>query len=119
MTTRIVHNLETGVMEEIEVDNAWILANRPNNVLISIPQSNYLLGQSAVVTVQLVTPHLVDGTQTNLTNNLAISMQFGDSIQTINLVNGAFSDTLQFVTVGNYVLKCLDLPSNELIIGVS
>lgn len=119
MATRIVHNIATGEITEIIVDNAWILANRPNNILISIPQASYLVGQSAVVTLQLVTPLLVDNTQSNLTNNLAISMQFGDIIQTVNLVNGAFSDTVIFSLPGFYTFKCLDLPSNELIIGVS
>lgn len=119
MATRILHNIATGEITEIEVDNAYILANRPNNVLISIPQNSYLVGQNAIITLQLVTPVLTNASQTNLTDNLAISMQFGDIVQTVNLVNGTFSDTINFVYAGTYIYKCLDLPSNELIIGVS
>jgi hypothetical protein len=118
MRTRIVHNLETGQVEEIEVDNVWILANRPPNIALSIPQNSYGVGQSAQLSAQLTTPELTDFTTQNISENRTVRLQIGDITQTVNLINGVWSDTLNFTLAGTYQIICLDLPSNELIIQV-
>lgn len=112
MRTRIVVNAVTGETETIPIDNAWVLANRPSVLELSITQSVLLLGQSATLTAQLKTPELADFSQNNLSENREISLQIGDVITSVNLVNGAWSDTLIFAYAGAYRIECLSLSSN-------
>lgn len=100
------------------VDNAWILARQSKQIVLSIPQLQYTVGQSASLTAQLTTPELVDYSVQNLAENLSIQLQIGDVIQTVNLVNGQWSDTVNFSYAGVYLVKCLSLPSNEITITV-
>lgn len=116
---RTVVNCTTGEKTEIPVDDAWILANRPSQVIVSLPQANYALSDTPMLSVQLKTPPLTNGQQNNLSENIAISLQIGDVVVSVNLVNGAWSDSLQFVLAGNYLIKCLSHVGNELVIGVS
>ena len=117
--TRIEHNLATGQVATVEVDNAWILANRPSTVHLSASALSVAVNGTITLSAQLKTPELADFSQQNLTDNRPIQLRLGDTIQSINLVNGFFSDSLPFILAGTYRLECLDLPSNVLVIEVS
>lgn len=119
MRTRLVVNAETGETETIEVDNAWILANRPPVIALSIPQLAYSVGQSATLTAQLKTPELADFSQENLSENRTIQLHVGDASISANLVNGVWQDTLNFAYAGVYRIECLDMASNVLEVVVT
>lgn len=130
MRTRIVERFEeqlnengepimVRVREVIEVDNAWILANRPPVIALSIPQLSYSVGQSATLTAQLKTPELADFSQENLSENRTVQLHVGDASISANLVNGVWQDTLNFAYAGTYRIECLDMPSNILEVVVT
>ena len=122
MKTRI----ETGFDEQgqvisnvIAVDNAYILVRQSSTVLLSADLLSVAVNGSIQVSAQLRTPELADYSYQNLNDNLAISLRLGDVTQTVNLVSGQWSDTLQFVEAGTYLIECLSLPSNSLTVVVT
>lgn len=117
--TRLIVNCTTGEITEVPVDDAWILANRPSQVIFSLPQASYALNATATLSVQLKTPPLANGSQQNLSDNLPIQLQVGDALVNANLVNGAWSDTVDFVMIGTWRISCLSHVGNELIVEVS
>lgn len=119
MLTRIEHNAEIGAIEIVVCDDAWILANRPKEVQLSVTSASLNAGQSTTLSVQLYTPMLNNGNRNPLSENLSIKMRLGDVEQDINLVGGVFSDSLQFITTGTYTLSCLSHPSNPIEVVVS
>jgi hypothetical protein len=64
----IEFNSETGTIVEIPVTNEWVLENRPNVVTIQLSKGTVTADgvDSATMTVQLKTPLLIDGTQSNV-----------------------------------------------------
>lgn len=103
----------------IAVDNAYILARQSSTVLLSADLLSVAVNGSVQVSAQLRTPELADYSYQNLSDNLAISLRLGDMITSVNLVNGQWSDTLQFVEAGTYLIECLSLPSNSLSVVVA
>lgn len=119
MLVRIEHNALTGTMQEIPVDDAWILANRPSQVELSANDLSLAVGESLTLSAQLYTPPLLDGNRQALTTALSIEIQLGDIVQSVSLVNGQWSDSIQFVAAGQYLIYCLSHPSNQVSIEVS
>lgn len=117
--TRLVIDCTTGQTTEVPIDDAYIIAHRSKELELTISQSSLAVNASATLSAQLYTPPLTDNLRDALTDNLSISLQIGDVQQTVNLVNGAWSDTVSFVTAGSYKISCLSLPSNELTVEVS
>ena len=103
----------------IAVDNAYILARQSSTVLLSADLLSVAVNGSIQVSAQLRTPELADYSYQNLSDNFAISLRLGDMITSVNLVNGQWSDTLQFVEAGTYLIECLSLPSNSLSVVVA
>lgn len=114
-----VNELGQRVTIEHPVDNAWILARQSSTVLLSADSLAVAVNGSIQLSAQLRTPELADYSYENLTDNLAISLQLGDVTQTVNLVNGQWSDSLQFVLADTYLIECLSLPSNVLTVVVT
>lgn len=116
--TRLIVDTLTGETQIIEIDNAYILARQSNTLLLSASVSQIAVNGTINLTAQLRTPELADYSYQNVAENRAITLQLGDTVITVNLTNGAWSDSLQFVAAGSFTIKCLDLPSNELSIEV-
>jgi len=116
--TRLIVNTATGETETIEVDNAYILARQSNTILLSANLLQVATNGTITLTAHLRTPELADYSYQDLTDNRPIKLQLGDTVTTVNLVNGLWSDSLQFVVAGSFEILCLDLPSNSLIIEV-
>lgn len=120
MKTRLVHNVATGEMDEIPVDDAWILANRKPQIEITIADTNKIVGESEAISIQLMTPELSDNSRNAVSEASTVTMQFGDVTQDVVLdSNGAWSDTLEFVEAGTYIIKCLSHHSNEITVEVT
>lgn len=119
MVSRIIHNAQSGETETIEVDNAWILANRPAQVALNLSNPNPALNETITLSAQLKSHPLTDDSQVNLNDNVAIRLQIGDIVQDAQLVNGVWSDSLQFVLAGDYTIRCLSHVSNEITVLVS
>ena len=129
--TRIEHTVEVYIDPETNeertrlvtvqypVDNAYILARQSNTVLLSADSLNVAVNGSIQLSAQLRTPELADYSYQNLSDNLAIELRLGDVITSVNLVNGQWADTLQFVAAGTYLIECLSLPSNSLSVVVT
>lgn len=118
-SVRIEHNATDGTIQEIPVDNPWILANRPSQVELSADNLTLAVGGSLNLSAQLYTPTLIDDNRQILTSALSIQLRIGDIVQTVSLVNGQWSDSVQFVAAGQYLIHCLSHPSNELVVEVS
>lgn len=95
---------------EYPVDDAYILAHRPPTILLTASALNVAVNGTITLSAQLRTPELADFSYQNLGENRAITLKIGDVVQVVNLVNGFWSDTLQFVIAGNHVISCDDLP---------
>jgi hypothetical protein len=116
---RIIHNAQTQIIEQVPLDNEWILANRSKELALSISQSQLAVNGSATLNIQLYSPTLADGNRQALAENAVAQMQIGDVIQDVSLVAGVWSDSLTFVTPGSYIIRSLSHPCNELTIEVT
>lgn len=116
---RLTHDLGTGKIEELDVDDAYIIANRPSQILITMANTSLEENTIETISIQLVTPTLTNGAQENVAQALDAVMQFGDMVATISLDNnGAWSQDVPFVALGTYVIKALSHPSNEVLVEV-
>ena len=118
MKTQIVYDIETQTKTVVEIDDAFIRANRPNTLEISIEIDDFNVGTEGTITVQLMSPELSNGERVVETDSLDVSMLFGDEAIDISLVDGFWSSPIVLEEIGTFVIRSLSLPSNELKIEV-
>ena len=117
---KLTVNVTTGESIIEAMTDAEILNLHQPQIQITIANTSKLVGESEVVSIQLVTPPLSDDSRNNVAQSETVKMQFGDVIQDVVLDgNGAWSDTMDFVDTGLYTIKSLTHSSNEIIVEVS
>lgn len=105
MRMRQVHNVQTGLIEEIEVDDAWMFANRHPLVLLSASSLSVAVNGSITLSAQLQREK-ADYSFENYSQNRTIQIQYGMAIVTVNLVNGFWQDSLDCTHVGSFEIYC-------------
>ncbi len=114
MSTRIEVNSQTGQQVEIAVDDAWLLSQRSNYLLLSWD------GMTNTLSAQLQTPILTSTLRDDVLEVSTWRLQIGDIIETIDTdINGQWSDTIQFANDDPYSVYALprtEGKSNEITI---
>lgn len=114
------HNISTGQITQTDADNAHIIANRPNEVQLTLADTSKSVGETEALSLQMRTHTLADDTQSNVSQVATVKLQIGDKEYEITTdANGAWSDTLEFVHVGTYEIKALSHISNTISVVVS
>lgn len=115
----LIVNTQTGEAIEAPVTDEWVLANRSKEVELSAGALQVALNANTLVSIQLYSPPLADSNRQTLNENLTAEIQFGDKAVMVSIVNGVWSDNVQFVKAGTHIIKCLSHPSNSLSIEVA
>lgn len=76
----------------IAVTNEWVLANKPCRVQLTSDKSQIISDDTgsdlATITVQLLTPLLIDGTQDNVDETIDVVIAIENNEISVSLVNG-------------------------------
>lgn len=117
--SRHEHNVLTGEISIIPVDDAWVLAHFLNELQLTSNLASVTLNGSINLSIQLFTPILNSGSRQALNSNIPFQLKIGLSVINGNLVNGQWSDSIQFVSAGTFEIFATSHISNILSIGVS
>lgn len=106
VATRIEVNSQTGQAIEIAIDDAWLLSQRSNYLLLSWD------GATNTLSAQLQTPILTSALRDDVLEVSTWRLQIGDIIEAIETdINGQWSNTIQFANDEPYNVYAL--PRNE------
>ena len=107
----------TGKTIATPVTDAWILKNKPQRLKLSLSKSTITADgiDATVLSVQLTSPIMTDGTTTNVKRALTVTVYIGDVIATITLNTSGFgTEQVTALDIGTYSIYAVDLPSNIL-----
>ena len=99
------------------VDDAWVLANKPNTLLLMADKTTVLAADPVVdvatVMVQLCTPMLTDGSYDDvaLAGDVVIAVDGENTLVTLD-GTGAGSFAVGSVEVGSFILQGMTFDSN-------
>lgn len=117
----LIINVQTGETVEEEVTDAWILENKPDALRLTTDKQQIRAdGEDQVlVTVQLVTPPLVDGRQNPVAQSVSVRLRVDDQVVTVDLdQNGQGTLAVTSIENGQFVIAGEDLIANELTLEV-
>lgn len=117
--SRHEHNVLTGEISNIPVDDNWVLAHFPSELELTSNLTNVALNGSINLSIQLFTPILNSGSRQALNSNIPFQLKVGLTVINGNLVNGQWSDSVQFVSAGTFEIVAISHLSNTLSIGVA
>jgi hypothetical protein len=104
-----------------DVDDAWVLANKPHTLLLTIDKVQ-IIGDgedTATVTIQLRTPILTDGTYQNVAQSDDITLLIDDNVAVVTLDgSGAGTHQIASVEVGVFDVRGYSHDSNIITIEV-
>lgn len=106
-------------VEEVEVDDAWVLENKPETLLLTADKTTITAGDSLVdvvtISVQLQTPMLTDGHYENISRSGPVSVLVdGEQAPVILDDNGAGEFLVDSIEPGVFEIRGADLVSNIL-----
>lgn len=106
----------TGNIVYTPVTNDWVAANKENLLVIELDRSQILSDglDSATLTITLYTPYWVDGTRDIVNSSEAVNFYINEELQTVNLVNGVYSDTITSTSTGTFTFHLEVDPLNKL-----
>ncbi len=98
-----------GNVTTITVDDVWILANKPNTLLLSIDKTQITANDTgsdvATITVQLRTPILIDDSYDNVVESGDVEIIIEDVPIAVSLVKGVGTQELGSVFAKTYTVR--------------
>lgn len=111
---RMTHNIATGEIEYVELDDAWLLANRPDSLRLSLNKEAITADgiDEATLTMQLINPL---GKNKRQRFEVTILIDDIEIIFTSNK-NGKATEEITTVEVGRFEIQAVNMPSNVVIL---
>lgn len=111
---RMTHNVTTGEIEYVELDDAWLLANRPDGVRLSLDREQIVADalDEATLTMQLVNP-----LGKNKRGKFTVVIQIDDLFfEFTSNKNGKVTEGIVTMEMGFFEIKATSMPSNVVIL---
>lgn len=114
-------DVSTGAMTEVPVDDAWVLANLPERIALTVDKTQIQADgvDTATLTAQLTTPLLTDGSAQPIAESRELEFRVNRDPITVTLnAAGRATRTFSGLTPGRYEIECLTLPGDVVVIEV-
>lgn len=118
----LIFDAQTGEMVEEMVDDAWILERKPNQLLLTLDKEQIRANgkDQALVTVQLVSPLLVNGRQNPVAKSDTVHLRVDDQVVALDLdQKGQATLIITSVEAGVFGIVGEEMITNELTLEVT